>query len=112
MRLSPLDPLGYTFAGGLALAHVAARQYEKAAEWADRSLREQPRYSVAIRIKMVALAHLGRIEEAGSWLKRLLELQPGLTIARWKASYGATFFTPELLAVYVEGLREAGLPEE
>ena len=63
MRLSPLDPLGYTFAGGLALAHVAARQYEKAAEWADRSLREQPRYSVAIRIKMVALAHLWKTEQ-------------------------------------------------
>src|SRR3984893_12100082 len=63
MRLSPLDPLGYTFAGGLALAHVAARPYEKDAEWADRSLREQPRYSVAIRIKMVALAHLWKTEQ-------------------------------------------------
>jgi adenylate cyclase len=112
MRLSPLDPLGYTFAGGLALAHVAAGEYGKAAEWADRSLREQPRYSIAIRIKMVSFAHLGRIEEARYWLKRLLKLQPGLTIARWKASYGAPFFAPELLAVYVEGLRKAGLPDE
>jgi TolB-like protein/class 3 adenylate cyclase/tetratricopeptide (TPR) repeat protein len=112
MRLSPLDPLGYTFAGGLALAYVAGGQYEKATEWADRSLREQPRYSIAIRIKMVSFAHLGRFEDARYWLGRLLELQPELTIAGWRASYGATFFAPELLAVYVEGLRKAGLPKE
>jgi hypothetical protein len=44
-------------------------------------------------------------------LKRLLEIQPGLTIAGWKTIYGATFLAPELLDVYVEGLRKAGLPE-
>ena len=112
MRLSPLDPLGYTFAGGLALAHLAAGRYEEAAEWADRSLREQPRYSIAIRMKVVSFAQLGCLDMARRWLKRLLEIQPGLTIAGWKASYGATFFAPELLDVYIEGLRKAGLPEE
>jgi adenylate cyclase len=30
MRLSPLDPLGYLFMGGLAMAHVVAQQYEEA----------------------------------------------------------------------------------
>jgi len=112
MRLSPLDPLGYTFSGGLALAHLAAGRYEEAAEWADRSLREQPRYSIAIRMKLVSFAQLDRLDEARYWLKRLLKLQPGLTIAGWKASYGAPFFSPELLGVYVEGLRKAGMPEE
>ena len=112
MRLSPLDPLGYTFAGGLALAHLAAGRYEEAAEWADRSLREQPRYSIAIRMKVVSFAQLDRLDEARYWLKRLLELQPGLTIAGWKASYGAPFLSPELLGVYVKGLRKAGVPEE
>ena len=27
--MSPLDPLGYFFAGGIAVAHVAARRFEK-----------------------------------------------------------------------------------
>ena len=53
---------------------------------------------------------LGHIAEARDWLERLLELQPGLTIAKYKAY--ATFFAPELLAVYLDGLRKAGLPEE
>src|SRR5712691_5517393 len=35
VRLSPLDPLGYFFSGGLALAHLAAGQYQEALEWAD-----------------------------------------------------------------------------
>jgi limonene 1,2-monooxygenase len=34
---------------------------------------------------------------------------PGLTITKYKA-YAAMFLPPELLAVFVEGLRKAGLP--
>jgi TolB-like protein/tetratricopeptide (TPR) repeat protein len=110
MRLSPLDPMGYLFTGGLAFAHSEAGRYEEAIEWADRSLREQPRYIGAISAKGASCAHLGRIEEARDCLRRRLEIQPGLTIAKYKAD-AAMFFPPELLAVYVEGLRKAGLPE-
>jgi len=110
MRLSPLDPLGYVFSAGLAFAHLAAGGYEEAIVWADRSLREQPRYSPAIRYKVVSCARFGRIEEARDWLGRLLELQPGLTIAKEKAMYRLVLL-PEILAVYLEGYRKAGLPE-
>jgi hypothetical protein len=61
-------------------------------------------------VKVVASAQLGRIDEARDWLGRVLELEPGLTIARFKAS--VPFFRPESLARYVEALRKAGLPEE
>jgi len=57
----------------------------------------------------VVYAQLGRIEEARYWLERLLVCQPGLTIAKYKAY--ASFFQPEVFAVFVEGLRKAGLPE-
>src|SRR5712691_11197356 len=85
MRLSPLDPLGYLFTCGLAFAHVIAGRYEEAMEWADRSLRELPRFRTAVNMKVILCAHLGRIEEAREWLGRLLEIVPGLTIARYKA---------------------------
>jgi len=39
-----------------------------------------------------------------------LELHPGLTIATVKAMYSVAF-APELLAVFVEGYRKAGLLE-
>jgi hypothetical protein len=42
----------------------------------------------------------------------VLELQPALTISGYKA-YAARFLSPpEILAIFVEGLRKAGLPEE
>jgi adenylate cyclase len=111
IRLSPLDPLGYYFSGGLAFAHLIAGRYKEASEWADRSLRELPRFTTVIRIKVVSCAHLGRIEEACNWVKRLIALLPRSTIAGWKANAMA-LFSPEILAVYEEGLRKAGLPEE
>jgi hypothetical protein len=63
-------------------------------------------------MKVVSFAHLGQLDAAQHWLNRLLEIQPRLTIAGWKTTYGATFLAPEPLDVYVEGLRKAGLPEE
>ena len=48
--------------------------------------------------------------EARDGLERLLEPQPGVTIARYDALYG-TVFLLQIHAVYTEGLRKAGLPE-
>jgi len=111
MRLSPLDPLGYLFSGGLAFAYAVAGKFEKTLEWADRSLREQPRFIIPIRLKTAVLAHLGRVDEAREWLGRMLELQPALTIAEYKA-YAEVWFQPSFLTWYLNGLRKAGLPEE
>jgi hypothetical protein len=36
-------------------------------------LREQPRYSVAIRVRVISFAHLDRLDAARQWLKRLLK---------------------------------------
>jgi len=56
LRLSPLDPLSYWTTGGIALAHLYARRFEEAIEWADRTLRDQPRAATAIWIKIAASA--------------------------------------------------------
>ncbi len=113
IRLSPLDPLAFLFSAGLAFAHLAAGRYEEAIEWADRTLHAQPRHALAMRLKLVCLAHLGRTDDAREWLKHVLALQPGLTIAAWKASHAAaSAWSPELLALYTDGLRKAGVPEE
>jgi adenylate cyclase len=109
MRLSPRDPQSRAFAIGLAFAHFGAGRYEEAIAWADRSSAAQPDYRPAINLKAACCAHLDRSEEAQDWVKRRLELEPGLTISRLKAS--APPFPPELLARYLDGLRKAGLPE-
>ena len=112
MRLSPLDPLGPGFKSSLASAYLISGRYEEAIEWADRALHEQPRFDPAMGVKVVACAHVGRLDEARECLKQRLELQPGLTIAGWKANAAVKFASPEILALYVDGLRKAGLPEE
>jgi len=111
MRLSPLDPLGYFFAWCLGLAAFEEGQYERAIEWADRSLRDEPTYLAALRIKVAACSLLGRPTEARLALTRMLELNPGLTTASYTA-YALRFNAPEVVMAVAEGLRKAGLPVE
>ena len=108
-RLSPFDPFGYVNAWGFAIAHIAAGRFEQAIQWADRALHDQPRFIIAIRAKIAANAHLGRLDEARAECARMLALYPGLTIAAFRAS--AASFAPEFVERYVTGLRLAGLPE-
>jgi hypothetical protein len=83
---------------------------KRAVEWADRSLREEGTFLVALRIKIAACGLLGKSTEGHQALARILEFQPGLTVASFRV-YFSGFFAPEVVAVYAEGLRKAGLPE-
>ena len=109
-RLSPFDPYSAFYAVTIAIAHLAARRFEHAIEWADRALHEQPRMVQTMRVKIVASAHLGHLDEACAELSRVLAIDPKLTIAGFRA-YGRSS-APEVLELYVTGLRLAGLPEE
>jgi TolB-like protein len=108
--LSPFDPYSAFYAVTIAIAHLAARRFEQAIEWADLTLLDQPRFVVAMRVKIVALAHLGHLDAARAELSRVLATDPKLTIVGFRAY--ARFMGPEVLELYVAGLRLAGLPEE
>jgi adenylate cyclase len=109
-RLSPFDPYSFFYAVNIAVAHLAARRCEQAIEWADRALHDQPRMVAAMRVKVVALAHLGRLDEARAELSRMLAIDPKVTIAGYREY--AHFAGPEVLELLVTGLRLAGLPEK
>jgi adenylate cyclase len=111
MRLSPLDRHRRNFTTVIARAHMVAGRYEEAVEWTELTLREEPEYRGALITKTIACAHLNRTEEAGAALLQLLKAQPGLTIARYRGIWERSF-CPELLAISLDGLRKAGLPEE
>jgi tetratricopeptide (TPR) repeat protein len=109
-RLSPFDRhASFGYAANIAVAHLVARRFEQAIEWADRALHDQPRTVVGMRAKVVALAHLGHLDAARAELSRVLDIDPKLTIAGFRA-FGH-FYAPEVLELYVTGLRLAGLPE-
>ena len=75
------------------------------------ALHEQPRATAVVAFKAAACGHLGRIEEGRECVRRYRELAPGKTVAAEKGYLG-TILSPEGFAVYVEGLRKAGLPDE
>jgi TolB-like protein len=108
-RLSPFDRHAFGYAVNIAVGHLVARRFEQAIEWADRALHDQPRTVVGMRAKVVALAHLGHLDKARAELSRLLAIDPKLTIAGFREQ--AVYLAPEVLELYVDGLRLAGLPE-
>src|SRR5262249_38423633 len=63
-RFSPFDPLALYYPGNIAIAHLPGRRFEQAIEWADRALHDQPPTVPAMRVKIAANAHLGRVDEA------------------------------------------------
>jgi hypothetical protein len=94
-----------------AVAHLIALRFDDAIDWADRTLRGQPRYSAMHRVKAVAHAHLGHIDHARECIAAMLALAPDYTISGWMKTYGANVYSADTLAVYVGGLRKAGAPE-
>ena len=109
-RLSPFDPYACFYAAIIATAHLAARRFKQAIEWVDRALHERPRMVPAMRVKVAANAHFGNLHEARAELSRILVLDPKLTIAGFREY--AHFYAPEVLELYVTGLRLAGLLEK
>ncbi|MGX5847367.1 adenylate/guanylate cyclase domain-containing protein [Mesorhizobium sp. PL10] len=107
-RINPIDPRSFQTMGGLASAHFFNREFETAAYWARRVLSEHPHYHIARRYLAAALAHLGRLDEAGMVIAELLEAHPGSSLSRSRRS---TFRHSWMLDLYVDGLRKAGLPE-
>jgi TolB-like protein/DNA-binding winged helix-turn-helix (wHTH) protein len=110
LRLSPRDPLGWMFLGGLALAHLIMGNLEVGIELVDRGLLEQPRAVPLLRVKVALCGHLRLHEEGRKSVQQLLEIYPGLTVARWLAA--ASTYSPRMLEIYAEGFRKAGMPEE
>jgi TolB-like protein len=108
IRLSPYDPLIYLPYVGLAYANFFAGNFEEAASAANRASMVNPRFSVPCYLRIAALIRLGRIDEAKSTARDLIELQPGFTIGGLVLG---KITDPERMELLAGSLREAGLPE-
>jgi tetratricopeptide (TPR) repeat protein len=108
MRLSPLDPSMYGMHGAMAYAHFLATRYGLASSWADKSMRENPNFLLAICMSSASNALAGRLEQAQKGLARALECGPDLHISNLKDL--APFCRAKDLAAFAKGLRKAGLP--
>jgi adenylate cyclase len=108
MALSPYDPLMYAYNAYASIAYLVDDQYERAIECALRSLRENRTYTAAHRLLVIALVLTGRENEAQASAQRLLELEPGLTVAGFRRRYpgGASPHAD----LFCDALARAGVP--
>jgi TolB-like protein len=87
IELSPFDPHMYAFLAVAGTAHAVAGQYDKAIDLGRRSLRRNRMYLATHRLLVIALALSGRIDEARQAAAGLLELEPELTVRRFRQRY-------------------------
>jgi TolB-like protein/class 3 adenylate cyclase len=112
LRLSPRKASAAMHVAGYANNHLG--KWEQAVAWFRRSIEANrnsphPHFQSAI-----ALAWLGRLDEARSAVKAGLALNPAFSIARARATWTAASDNPTYLAQFetiLEGMRMAGVPK-
>lgn len=106
MRLSPLDPAMFSVHAAAAYAHFLAHRYDEASSWAERAMRENPNFELAIWVSAASNALAGRIEAAQQATSLMLERDPEMHLSN--LGNQTAFRRPEDLALITEGLRKAG----
>ena len=113
IRLSPLDLFAFTFYAGIGFAHLFAGRYDEAASWARKAALEKADWAGPPRLEAIACALSGRIGRAQEALARMRAIDPhfGLSsLAKLRGSRGLVWRRAEDRALFIEGLRKAGLP--
>lgn len=87
MALSPYDPLLYAYSASASLAYLADQQYERATDFALRSIRDNRSYTAAYKLLIPALVLAGRETEARAPAHQLLSLEPGLTVEQFRSRF-------------------------
>jgi len=108
MRFSPLDPEMFRMQAGMALSHLFAGRFDLASTWAEQSFRESPTFLAVVAVIAASHALAGRMEQARTAIGHLQMLNPNFRVSSlhdW-----LPIRQPEHLAMFVTGLRKAGLP--
>ena len=108
IALSPYDPQRWAFHSYGALAHLFAGRFGVAADWAQKALRIPHCHYWPLAHRVSALGHLPKLGEMRSARAELLQRRPDFSCdsARQRLFYVKS---PDQLALYIEGLRRAGV---
>jgi TolB-like protein len=109
LRLSPRDRQSHAIFAALAHCHLVEGDAETAWQWANRALQYESTYRPGWSSLAAAAAATGRLSQAKAAVARLLELDPRFSISRWVRRSAKSAAE---VAVVVEALRRAGLPED
>lgn len=86
-RLSPIDPFGYYYDSLSSTAYLAAEDYERALEFADRSLAKNDRHISTLRARITALHYLDRGDEARAAADDLLRRFPDFSLHDYRGAH-------------------------
>jgi len=106
-RLRPRDFTRSAHLSTCGLCHFVAGRFGQAADYERRAVELHPDFSTAWRTYAASAGMAGRKEEAARALKEARRLQPSLSVA-WVENFHP-IVKPSDRAVYIEGLRAAGL---
>jgi TolB-like protein len=109
MRLSPLDPSVFGMQGATAYAHFLARRYDAASSWAEKAIRENPNFMLALCAFAASSALAGQLGQAQRIMARIEETDSNLRVSNLRDL--TPFRRSKDLATFAKGLRKAGLPE-
>ena len=115
LRLSPRDTTAFVWMTHVGLAKNLLGSWEQAVAWCRRAIEANPNYPRAYFQLALALAQLGRLDEAHSSVNAGIAINPSFTVSRARVDWTALSDDPTYLAQIeptLEGLRKAGLPEE
>lgn len=108
IELSPYDPQRWAFYSYRALAHLFAGQFDSAAEWAHKATLVPHCHYWPFAHRVSALGHLQQVDAMRSAKAELLQCRPDFScdFALQRLFYVKN---PDQLALYIEGLRRAGV---
>jgi TolB-like protein/class 3 adenylate cyclase/Tfp pilus assembly protein PilF len=115
LRLSPRDTSAYNWMSYAGIAKNYLGLYDQAIPWFRRAIEANRNFAHPHFVLGVALALLGRLDEARSSVRDGLALNPTFTISRARAAWSAMSDDPTHLAQterLFEGMRKAGVPEQ
>jgi DNA-binding SARP family transcriptional activator/Tfp pilus assembly protein PilF len=107
--LTPIEPYPALFDNPYAIAHLIKGDYEQAAVYGRRVAKTRPEFVNGYKPLIAALGHLGRRDEAASYVAKLLALEPNFTVQRFGQVY--PFRHAKDREHYMKGLSLAGVPE-
>jgi TolB-like protein len=116
LRLSPKDPLAAYMRSFRCHAHLHLREYVEAIDECRRSLNLNKLNWYPYPDLVVAYHETGQLEDAKQALAELYHLRPEFTVQRYQQlAFGFSSnpqFRKEIMEVFVEGMRKAGVREQ
>ena len=110
IRLSPRDQHMGSFMVRLAEAYLLQRDYDRAVEWARKSLQQQGFQWSRYAALLAALGFQGEQQQAAQVLQECLAQRPDFSVSMVRN--GHLYTDGAALEHYLEGLRQAAVPEE